>query len=715
MGLGLGVGLGVQIGPMDAHGDAPRQRQRRPCAPSPFHLFTNILGGSLPQGDGGQTAPLHRPDRAPRRADAPQPTARNTHDPRHRKNHIDRETPVIWTGLLGSLRFTDRLAVRLALLLSVALLPLGILAVLSSLEHRRADLRSAERALISLTADTVAGRRALVESAFTTARTLAGPALERLDDPEACRALMADTVGQAGVFTFAGFTEPDGQMRCASDGRARDFSATPGFRALLSDPRPMVGRVAEPADGDRPVLIVVEPVLQNGTLRGFLSVSIALRSLGWMGQQDDTGAEVRPVLYNRMGDVLTLDEAGFDPAAALPQGVALDDLAGPGAPTVFAGRTEAGERAIFAKAELVPGQLYVLGVWQPDAAPAAILSPGRWPGLFPLMMWVASLAVVYFSLHVLVIRHLRQLNRQMRRFALGDRTLPEPPSAGVSRELREVHATFQKMAALVARDEAELSAALAEKEAGLRERTVLLKEVHHRVKNNLQLIASILNLQMRRLSDPHTRRVLQNVQDRVIGLAAIHRSLYQSDQLSQLRADTLIDELLRHLFAVGTEAGSGIDLTTDLAPVTLEADQLVPLSLLLTEVVTNALKYGEPPAAGGRATVRVALRREGDSVALSVVNSLGAQRAPGAEGEVDDSSGTRLGTELIDAFALQLGAETEQGRTDTPAGPCWQVALRFPLPRPSADTATAPDANPEASPDPAPAADPAPAPQATAG
>lgn len=585
---------------------------------------------------------------------------------------------MVWRGLLASFRLTDRLAVRLALLLSLALLPLGILAVLTSLDSRRTDLQGAERALVSLTVDTAAGRRALVESAFTTARTLAAPLLERLDDPEACRALLADTVRQAGLYSFAGFIEPDGTMRCASEGEPQDFSGSAAFQASLADPRPVVRRTEAGAVTGLAALIVTTPVFDGGRLRGFLSISLPLHAIGWLDPHGGPEGEVRPILFNRLGEVLSMGGEGDAPEAWWPAGMTLEELAGKGTGAVVQGRTEAGERAVFAFAELVRGQLYVLGVWNPDAGPAAVLSAGRWPWLFPLMMWLASIATVYFALHVLVIRHLRQLMRHMRRFALGDRDLPADPPPDLSRELREVHSTFQKMAALVARDEAELSAALAEKEEMLRERTVLLKEVHHRVKNNLQLIASILNLQMRRLQDPHTRRVLQNVQDRVIGLASVHRSLYRSDQLSQLRADTLIDELLRHLFAVGTEAAGGIDLQTELAPVTLEADQLVPLSLLLTEAVTNALKYGGPPAGGrGRAWIRVGLRVADGRIRLEITNSLGPDGAAEASGE--DTPGTSLGSELIEAFAMQLGAEYAQGPTGDAGGRCWQLRLAFPL------------------------------------
>jgi len=574
----------------------------------------------------------------------------------------------------SSNRLFDHLAVRLALLLSIALLPLGILLVANTYESLRTDRRNAERSLLSLTADAEAGRRAMIESALTTARVLSQPTLERLDDPDACRQLMADTVRRSGVFSFAGFTEVDGRMRCVSSGTEQNFAGSAVLDQMLTQPNALVRRTEAGASSGEPVLIATHPVFESRTLRGFMSVVIQVESFVWLRWDEVQDASFRPILFNRLGEILS--SGGVDtPEALLPASRSLASLVSETEGLVFEGRSVGGADAVFAVSELVPGQLFVLGVWDPRATPAAALHADPWPLLLPLVMWLASIGVVYFALFYLVIRHLRQLGGQMRRFALGDRTLPEPFPDNVSTELREVQVTFRKMAVLVTRDEAKLSAALAEKEQSLRERTVLLKEVHHRVKNNLQLIASILNLQMRRLRDPRSQVVLRNVQDRVIGLATIHRNLYQSEHLSELRADILIDELLRHLFAVGAESGRKIDVQTDLDPVTLQADQLVPLSLLLTEAVTNALKYVGKPEGADRPWVRVELKAAGEKVTLAVRNSLGPE--PPSRSEEEDHVQGGLGSELIAAFSTQLDGSLRHGAVFRDDEEQWELRLTF--------------------------------------
>jgi len=551
------------------------------------------------------------------------------------------------------LRFFDQLAVRLALLLSIALLPLGILAVVTSLNSRAVDQRS---------------------SAFTTARTLAQPVLERSMYPAACSALLMDTFRRAGVYSFIAYTEIDGMTQCSSDGEVFDASEGAVYRQMMDTPVRMVHRHAGGAGGGQPEMVVTHPVFEEGTLRGYLSISISLDAVDWLNRGEEGDEPLRPVLYNQFADILAPGDVEAV-QAYLPAERRLISLAGAAGDTVFKGRTQSGDPAVFAVATLVPEQLYVIGVWDPESGPAAMLGMDRMPLLFPLAMWVASIAVVYFALYFLVIRHLRRLGRQMRRLALGDRAMPEPFSPRVSPELRELHSTFQKMALLIARDESDLSAALAKTEEMVQERTLLLKEVHHRVKNNLQLIASILNLQMRRLTDLRSRQVLQSVQDRVIGLATIHRSLYQTENLSDARADQLVEELLRHLFAIGGGPGNDIRLHTELAPVVLCPDQLVPLSLLLTEAVTNALKYTSPDPETGYCWMRVTLTDECGDVTLEVTNSLAPDADPAAEDA--DFVGSGLGSELIDAFTMQLRAELDHGKVADKGTAFWRLKVQF--------------------------------------
>ncbi len=593
-------------------------------------------------------------------------------------------------------RMTRRLAVRLVVLLSLALLPIGAIAVYTTAQTVVAARHGADQALVSRTAEAVAGKRALIESAFAAASTLGPPALERRHDLAACRELMAEFVRRSGVFRMAGVIAPDGRMNCVSDGRSADFSGSSAFQRQLDHPVASIF-AATPAAGNAPELIVLQPIRDGVDLQGFVVIALPQRALELMGQVAGQGADApaRTVLLNGMGEVLLPAHGTDDPAPHLPAEQALADLIA-GDSRVLQGTTARGTRATFAIATLMPGQLYALGVWPGGAGSAATGGFPYWPLVFPLLMWLASLGVAYFAVYRLVIRHVRHLNQQMRRFALGHRETAPEVIEDAPAELREVSATFNKLARILARDEAELAASLEEK-------TVLLKEVHHRVKNNLQLIASILNLQMRQVSDPAARQVLQSVQDRVIGLSTVHRRLYEADRLSAVRADQLVEELTRQLVVVGAAPGSGITVETRLDPVTLCPDRMVPLSLLLTEAVINALKYVGRPCAGAAAWIDIALHEEAGTVTLSVGNALGPEPATGEATAGPEGARSRLGMQLIEAFAQQLDGTLRceevpaaELRDGAPAGArAWQLAVRFPA-RPG-------DAPPAAQPHVAPA------------
>ncbi|MFD2440547.1 histidine kinase dimerization/phosphoacceptor domain -containing protein [Paracoccus kondratievae] len=118
--------------------------------------------------------------------------------------------------------------------------------------------------------------------------------------------------------------------------------------------------------------------------------------------------------------------------------------------------------------------------------------------------------------------------------------------------------TFHNMARILIRDEEAM-------EAAVNEKTVLLKEVHHRVKNNLQLIASIINMQIRVIDHDDARRVLRSVQDRVASLATIYRNLYQAEHLDSVHADRLIKDIINQMANATLGPGRGCVSTPGLS------------------------------------------------------------------------------------------------------------------------------------------------------
>ncbi|WP_298472532.1 sensor histidine kinase [uncultured Maribacter sp.] len=126
----------------------------------------------------------------------------------------------------------------------------------------------------------------------------------------------------------------------------------------------------------------------------------------------------------------------------------------------------------------------------------------------------------------------------------------------------------------------------------LLEKETLLKEIHHRVKNNLQTVSSLLSLQTRNTQDDNVKTLLKATKDRVISMAMIHEMLYMREDLSKIEYKTYVEELSQYLIKSIKGIENKIQLTIDIPDIKLGIDTAIPLGLLINEAVTNALKYG---------------------------------------------------------------------------------------------------------------------------
>lgn len=558
-------------------------------------------------------------------------------------------------------QISNKLATRLAILLTLALAPLGLIAVYSEHAGWKARKETSDTMLILRTIDSVTGQRALLESAMQSARALTSQVVETLEEPESCSEMLADFVSAARLFSFAGFIETDGPMRCVSSGEPRNLGSLDGFDRAMAEPLPyftfqQIGLVTGEA-----VIVASWPVYRENEQLGRLTISISRTMLDLLSTNPDPDiAPKAAVLLNHRGEILT-GSGLTDGAALLPPPERLQALISQQS-GVYRATGEDGRERVVTVAQLTPSQLYVLGTWE-----AVAESPGLAPDIarfgFPVMMWIASVGVVMMSIHYLVVRHLRQINSQLRRFALGNRDDFQRLPESAPTELQEIDSTFSKMARLIARDEHEL-------EEALREKTVLLREVHHRVKNNLQLIASILNLQIRRLKHPDARLILKGVQSRVRALASIHRMLYEETRVSNIDATSFLDRIMQDTRALASPGKQGLDIECQFDPVSLPAEKIIPAALLFSEALTNAIKYATPSTGSHSPKVTCGIRAKDGLAELWVRNSL-TEPAP-------ETAREGLGRELMTAFAAQIGAELDVGGISDDAGHGWEMYLRLP-------------------------------------
>lgn len=235
-------------------------------------------------------------------------------------------------------------------------------------------------------------------------------------------------------------------------------------------------------------------------------------------------------------------------------------------------------------------------------------------------------------------------------FVSGD-GLPVPVILS-SRPLFDEDGTFRGALA-VATNIAELKQVQERLLASLKEKDVLLQEVHHRVKNNLQLMLSLLRMQSRRIEEPKILEVLRDAENRVFSIALVHEKLYLSPTLSTIRMGPYVKALTSHVVQAYQGVSSSIELVVQVDELTFSLDTAIPLGMILTELVSNVFRHAFPAGAKGR--LHVALRAKNDDMYELCVADTGV----GSDGQRDASAGQSLGLDLVKTFTAQLEGQVE--------------------------------------------------------
>lgn len=186
----------------------------------------------------------------------------------------------------------------------------------------------------------------------------------------------------------------------------------------------------------------------------------------------------------------------------------------------------------------------------------------------------------------------------------------------------------------------------------LEEKNMLLKEIHHRVKNNLQVISSLLSLQQRQINDSKASQAIQEGRDRVKAMALIHQNLYQDTDLIGVETSVYVNKLAKSLIKNYKINDKAIKLNINVDPIKLDIDTIIPLGLVINELISNALKYAFTNKSSG--TIDIVLKSVNDTLVLSVSDN--GQGLP-ENFSVDEVSS--LGFRLIKAFSDKLKSELD--------------------------------------------------------
>ncbi len=205
-------------------------------------------------------------------------------------------------------------------------------------------------------------------------------------------------------------------------------------------------------------------------------------------------------------------------------------------------------------------------------------------------------------------------------------------------------------------------------QVALKEKDLLLGEVHHRVKNNLQIIHSLLDLQSARVSDQAALSMLRDSQNRIRSMGLIHQTLYQSQDFARVEFSRFLDALVPPLVASYSVNPDRIALSVEAEQVLLPINAAIPCGLVVNELISNALKHGFPGDRRGNVTVKLTANSSGEAV-LSVTDD-----GVGIPESVDTSKTSTLGLQLVTLLADQLGGKVAIRRSNPT-----EFVLTFPI------------------------------------
>ena len=184
--------------------------------------------------------------------------------------------------------------------------------------------------------------------------------------------------------------------------------------------------------------------------------------------------------------------------------------------------------------------------------------------------------------------------------------------------------------------------------ASLKEKEVLLKEIHHRVKNNLQIINSLLNLQSRGIKDQESQDIFEKCKNRIDSIALVHEKLYQSEDLANVNFGEYVNTLTVRLFDAYSSRLPDVELKINVENLFLQVNKAIPCALVINELVMNSIKHGFPTGKGGEIAVELKML-DTDRVSLSV-----SDNGVGLPKNFEIAAPATLGMQIINALVGQL-------------------------------------------------------------
>jgi two-component sensor histidine kinase len=578
----------------------------------------------------------------------------------------DRPTAI---GRLRRLRLglSDRFTLRqrllfLLLLASVPGMLVAVFLAINALADQTEYIETSAKRLATIQA---AQHSNVIDNARIMLDTLVETLTLRAVDEAECQAFLGDWVERYLSFTSLTLLDADGNIVCSNgDTDMPYFMAGEDFFTRASSERGFVVGEYSVGRTGKPLIVAARPILgADDEIRGAAAVGIDLRWLEFLARRMDlppgstvTAVDAKGDVLNHYHSEMSGEDAQASSTEALPSEELRRTIAALGA-GVERGSTEDGSSRVYGFQRTETGGL-VIAVGMPEfleferygaalrdtlAAPIAVLL-------------LALLAAAYAS-EALVTRWVRMLTGAAARMAQGELTV-RSNVPHTRYEIGQLAAAFDSMAAVIQREQQSLRGMIEQRQS-------LLRELNHRVKNNLQMIISLISIKSRWLPDASVKSILSDIVSRIRALSEIHSLLYGGEPDGLVRHDFTVD-LVRKLSEFYRNEQCKIEFAAE--PIALRPDHAVALGLITNELITNACKHAFPEEPG---TVKVELRASGERNILTV-----ADNGVALPGDFDSHlDGPSVGLKMVQSMARQIN-----GTIDLQSEGEWKIfRLQFPL------------------------------------
>ncbi len=515
--------------------------------------------------------------------------------------------------------------VRFGLLLALALLPWLLFTALGTYSDNTRDRLSQSRTLDLIARNSVREIELLLETG-----RLALDAAPRLIDTEGCEGAGEALLDRLDVYAGLIVRDADGAITCQDpESRVRIRMDLP---PLGTDDIAVSGARARFDDRDADLVLLNHYDRSDGaTYTLILPDTLGLRAMldATMGESSDitiVSTDNTPVLGRPRALPRTVRASLTSQAAEVGNDGAIQ----------FRNLTDEGGRERRLAVTYISDLDLLVAVGRPGGTSDTFIDRYG-PLLLPLLAWVVGFCMIWWGTQTMLLRPIARVRGAARAYADGQLDSRVELSDAAAGEMQGLASTFNRMAS-------ELQDRNSRIDDNLDEKDTLLREIHHRVKNNLQIIISLLNMQERKVESEEAINAVVETRARINAIAIVHRGLYESKDLRGVEVRPFVDRLISSLQTSLGTSERGVSLTHSVEPATLTADSAIPVALFIVEAVGNAVNHGVER--GGSVSVTIERDPSGGLVITVADDGHGIQDPAAMKG---------IGTRLMRGFARQLG------------------------------------------------------------